>query len=149
MENKKDYLFGKIEEARDNIGYVFEELIPQYDVSSELYDIIEQLVDEQKDECPYYDELNELCIRVENAETEQELDDIESDLDDLALEIDNMTLDHDKVIDAISDYFIYYSDAFDYLQNQDITDFTEAIEYGYKDICSIATFYLLKEGGYY
>lgn len=149
MENRKQELYDKIEEARADLDAAFERLVPDYRVSSELYDSVEQVVDEQKDDCPYYDDLDDLVVRVENTETEEELDEIESDLDDLIYEIDNITLDDDKVIELLSDYFMYYSDAFDYLQNNDITDFDEAIEMGNRDICSIATYYLLREGGYY
>ena len=44
--------------------------------------------------------------------------------------------------------FIYYADAWQYLQDNEITDFTEAIEnMGCKDINAIATYYLMNELG--
>lgn len=39
------------------------------------------------------------------------------------------------------DNFVYYSDAFEYLQNNNITDIKDAIDEGYTDIVSIANYY--------
>lgn len=48
---------------------------------------------------------------------------------------------------AINDYcdtaFIYYDEAWDFLREENITDFTEAIdEFGAKTVCQIACYYL-------
>lgn len=56
-------------------------------------------------------------------------------------------IDEYEVWDAISEeidsYFTYYSDAWDYLQDNSITDFEDAIrDGGCMDICSIAYYYL-------
>lgn len=46
----------------------------------------------------------------------------------------------------IDSQFIYYSDAWDYLQDNNITDFTDAInEYGVTDLVGIASYYLMQE----
>ena len=52
----------------------------------------------------------------------------------------------DALRDEINEAIDCYKDAWDYLRGQNITDFSEAInEWGAKDICSIATFYLEEE----
>ena len=53
---------------------------------------------------------------------------------------------YDAVYEECDSMFIYYSDAWDYLQDQCITDFTEAIDnVGAKNICGIACYYLEQE----
>ena len=52
---------------------------------------------------------------------------------------------YDYVYEEAGDYFIYYSDAFDYLQDNSITDYDDAICEGCHDVCSIATYYLIEE----
>lgn len=52
----------------------------------------------------------------------------------------------DLINEEIDGWFIYYSDAWDYLQDNQITDFSEAIqEWGATDICAIATYYAREE----
>ena len=71
------------------------------------------------------------------------------------LDIAEYALDHFNDGDSISEedfeealreeidsYFTYYSDAWDYLSDNNITDFGEAIHYGMcYDVCSIACYY--------
>ena len=58
-------------------------------------------------------------------------------------------IDEDDVYDAIREesdsYFIYYDDAYDYLRDNCITDFDEAIGDGCTSVCSIAYYYLVQE----
>ena len=58
-------------------------------------------------------------------------------------------IDIDEVYDAIRDecdnYFIYYSDAWNYLEDNCITDFDEAISNCCTSVCSIAYFYAEQE----
>lgn len=55
-------------------------------------------------------------------------------------EIDN------AIFEEIDNRLIYYSSAFDYLESQNITDFSEAInEYGAATVCQIAAYYLQAE----
>ena len=62
---------------------------------------------------------------------------------------DNEDIDEGEVYDAIREecdnYFTYYSDAWDYLQNNSITDFDEAINDGFTGICGFAYYYLVEE----
>ena len=59
-------------------------------------------------------------------------------------------IEEDDVYDAIRDecdsYFTYYSDAWDYLIDNNITDFEDAIRYGgCENVSSIAYYYLEQE----
>ena len=63
---------------------------------------------------------------------------------------DSEDIDESSVYDAISEecdsMFTYYSDAWDYLRDNGITDFDEAInECGCTNVCSIAWYYLRQE----
>lgn len=51
----------------------------------------------------------------------------------------------DAIRDECDSWFIYYQDAWDYLQDNNITDFDEAIdEWGAKDVCAIACYYFVE-----
>lgn len=54
-------------------------------------------------------------------------------------------LSYDNVYDASDSVFTYWSDAFEYLNNQSIPDFKEAIAEGHSRIESIAWYYLMEE----
>ena len=58
-------------------------------------------------------------------------------------------IDEDDEYDAIRDecdaYFTYYDDAWDYLRDNCITDFDEAVRDGFMSVCSIAYYYLEQE----
>lgn len=52
----------------------------------------------------------------------------------------------DEIMNEIDSQFIYYGDAWNYLQEQDITDFTNAIrEFGCTDLMGIASYFVLEE----
>lgn len=51
----------------------------------------------------------------------------------------------DAIDEEIDNYFIYYSDAWDYLQETGTTDFDEAIHEGCTGICEFACYYLRDE----
>lgn len=52
----------------------------------------------------------------------------------------------DMVREELDSWFTYYDDAWDYLQDNCITDFSEAIqEWGATDICAIALYYAQEE----
>lgn len=72
------------------------------------------------------------------------LDDF-SEYEDIEDEIEECDV-WDAIYQSVDDYFIYYSDAWDYLQEESITDFTEAIDnVGARDVCAIAYYYLQQE----
>ena len=52
---------------------------------------------------------------------------------------------YDAVMEECDSYFIYYSDAWDYLRDNNITDFFDAVNNGCDNICSIAYWYLQQE----
>ena len=62
---------------------------------------------------------------------------------------DDKSIDLDDIYDAISDevdnFFIYYDDAWSYLENNSITDFDDAIYAGCTSVCSIAYYYAKEE----
>lgn len=69
---------------------------------------------------------------VDNMYDDQEYDSLDDLMDDVMYELDS--------------YFTYYSDAWDYLQDNCITDFDEAIkEWGVHDVCGIACYYAREE----
>lgn len=52
----------------------------------------------------------------------------------------------EHIYECVGEKFIYYSDAFDYLQEQNITSFKEAFNEGFgENVCTIATYYLEEE----
>lgn len=52
----------------------------------------------------------------------------------------------DRIFEEVGEYFIYYSDAFNYLRDNHIYDFEDAISEGFgKNVCSIASYYLEQE----
>lgn len=81
----------------------------------------------------------------------------ESNLSATAYDIVNNVIDYiceepeeydirDEIMNEIDSQFMYYDDAWNYLQEQNITDFTDAIrEFGVTDIMGIASYYLLDE----
>ena len=94
-----------------------------------------------------YEELKE---RIENAQM-----DVSSQASDVLgyvldrYDEDDQEIDEDEVYDAISEdcdnYFIYYSDAWNYLEDNCITDFDDAVAEGCTGVCSIAYYYLRDE----
>lgn len=52
----------------------------------------------------------------------------------------------DNLLYEIDNHFIYYADAWEYLQDNGITDFSEAIdEFNATNVCSIAGYYAYQE----
>ena len=150
MENKKAELLEKIEELRGDYDSKIEELRPSWDYyTSDLSDIIDECVDELDSNCDILSRLDELEENLQEELTEIDLEEIENDLDDIDSEIYDLELDSDKVIEAICDHFIYYADAWEYLQSTGQTDFEDAFNYGAMDICAIATYYMMREYGVY
>lgn len=149
MENRKTDLLERIENMREDYESKIEELRPSWDYSSDLMDILDECVDELDSNCDILSKLDELEEKLRGELDEDEWEEIENDLDDIDNEIYNLEVDTDKVIEAISDHFIYYSDAWEYLQNADQTDFEDAFNYGATDVCAIATYYMLREYGVY
>lgn len=47
-----------------------------------------------------------------------------------------------RVYEEVSEYFIYYSDAWNYLMDEYISDFADAMREGCTDVCAIASYYL-------
>ncbi len=69
-------------------------------------------------------------------------------LDCISDDLDTLTQDdiQDNLYNYLDGEFIYYSDAFDYLTDNNITDFEDAIKnYGAYDVCSIACYCLEQE----
>ena len=53
---------------------------------------------------------------------------------------------YEEILDVVDGYFTYYSDAWDYLQVNGITDFSEAYdEWEATDVCVIATYYAYQD----
>lgn len=68
------------------------------------------------------------------------LDRLEDDED-----IDTSEFD-DMLNEELDSWFTYYEDAWEYLQDNNITDFSDAIhEWGATDICAIAMYYAREE----
>lgn len=88
----------------------------------------------------------ELREILENADlTPTAYDIVDNVLCEIGDEVDEYDL-RDEVMNEIDSQFIYYDDAWNYLQEQNITDFTDAInEFGCTDLMGIATYYLLQE----
>ena len=60
-------------------------------------------------------------------------------------EIDTSDFD-DMLNEELDSWFTYYDDAWDYLRDNNITDFSDAIhEWGATDICGIACYYAREE----
>ena len=52
----------------------------------------------------------------------------------------------DHIYEEIGEAFIYYADAYEYLQSENITDFKDALNSGFgENVCSIASYYLEEE----
>ena len=63
-------------------------------------------------------------------------------------EFEDETLErlYDKVSETLSDWFIYYHDAAEYLMNARIYEYDEAISMGYKpNVMELAAYYLQEE----
>ena len=94
-----------------------------------------------------YEELKE---RIENAQM-----DVSSQASDVLgyvldrYDEDDDNIDEYDVEDAImeecDEYFTYYDDAWEYLQENCITDFDDAVAEGCTGVCSIAYYYLRDE----
>ena len=141
MQNKKQELLERIEELDEKlIDKWNEETSYNWDYSAVANDIKEEVWDEIKEQ--YEEKIEYIKMEIEEPDDIVYVEDIEAKIDDLEWDIDNLEIDVDLVNEKVNDYFIYYSDAWEYLQDNDITDFQYAFKWGCTDICSIATYYL-------
>lgn len=146
MENKKAELLERIEELREKHEEKIYDLRPSsWSISDPLYDILNEVADDLEYDSDIMGRLDDIADRVYAMLSEDDFDDIDCELLDIEFEIENLTFDDDVVIEKIDNYFVYYSDAWEYLSNNHITDFEEAMEYGLTNVCAIATYYLNEE----
>ena len=89
-----------------------------------------------------------MLIRTLKRLKDEELYGFESDIVDNIIDSydDEEEIDYDTFLERLEEelgsYFTYYSDAFDFLQENNITDFNDAIqEWGATDVCAIACYY--------
>lgn len=88
-------------------------------------------------------ELREILENADLSATAYDI--VDAVLDNIGEDVDEYDL-RDEVLNEIDSQFIYYDDAWNYLQEQDITDFTNAIrEFGCTDLMGIASYYVLEE----
>lgn len=144
MEHVKLSLRAKLE---DTFGLLEDKLwdLKSGNYSTDLEDIIEEAVDELENDFELEEKVNDLVEKIACAETIEELEEIEGEIDLLECDIDDLALDDENIIDKINEHFVYYDDAWEYLQCSDITDFEEAFDNGITDITGIATYYLEQE----
>ena len=90
-----------------------------------------------------YSELRRLCDECLCGIAGDIVDNILSGMDEDE-EINEWDMD-DRISEEIDSYMTYYSDAWDYLQDNGITDFSDAIANGCEDVTSIACYYALEE----
>lgn len=77
-----------------------------------------------------------------NSIIEKEIINILEDYADPEEDINNIDINDLIQENGAFPELIYYRDCWNFLQEEDITNFEEAIAIGYKDITSIATYYL-------
>ena len=88
-------------------------------------------------------ELREILENADLSPTAYDI--VDSVLDNIGDDVDEYDI-RDEIMNEIDSQFIYYDDAWNYLQEQDITDFTNAIrEFGASDLMGIASYYVLQE----
>ena len=114
-------------------------------MSDELYDILDNIVDEIDNNNNIVAQLDNAEEKLEECENMDDLDDVECELDDIEDEIENLEIDSKDVYDVIYDHFIYDDDAYEYLKSQNISDFEDAIADGITRVCDIASYYLIQE----
>lgn len=91
-----------------------------------------------------YAELRNMCEESLSGLAYDITDNILSGMDEDE-EIDQSDFE-DRINEEIDNYFIYYQDAWEYLQDNNITDFEDAIrDWGCTDICAIASYYARDE----
>ena len=85
-------------------------------------------------------------------EAQCDLSDVCTDILDNVLNMFDESMDDidvDDVYDILNqecdDYFIYYDDAWDYLRDNSITDFDDAVANGCTNVCAIACWYAYQE----
>lgn len=153
MLEKINYLQNEVDILQDYIEERREELYPGvWDVSDTLYEVATTAVDSVMDDL--IDEVDDLKERLNDLENiaedviDDDLDDILSDINALRDRVDDIEYS-EELTDALHEEmdraFIYYSDAWDYLQERGITDFEDAFKNGCTNICSIAYYYLSEE----
>lgn len=74
------------------------------------------------------------------------LDEIENNLDYYSKFLKETT--YDFVEEYVRDTFIIYKDAFDFLKNNKITDFSDAVEKGYGDDVYLVAHYYVQQNVY-
>lgn len=77
-----------------------------------------------------------------NSIIEKEIINILEDYADQEEDINNIDINNLIEENGAFPELIYYHDCWSFLQEEDITDFSEAIENGYNDITGIANYYL-------
>lgn len=77
-----------------------------------------------------------------NSIIEEQIINILEDYADKEEDINNIDINELIEENGAFPELIYYNDCWNFLQEENITDFEEAIAIGYKDIMSIATYYL-------
>lgn len=141
MQNKKLELIARLNEMDEKLFDKWnEETSYNWDYSADANDIKEEVWDEMKEE--WKSKIEDTKVDIEDAEDIETLEGIENYIDHLEWDIEHLEIDTDLVNEKVNDYFIYYNDAYDYLQDNNITDFEDAFNNGYTDICGIATYYL-------
>lgn len=144
MQNKKQELLERIREVEEKLTEKWNyETSYNWDYSAVANDIKEEVWDEIKEQ--YEEKIEDIKMEIEEPDDIVSIEVIETRIDDLEYEIDNLEIDVDLVNEKVNDYFIYYSDAWEYLQDNDITDFSDAFDNGCTQVCEIATFYLMNE----
>lgn len=144
MQNKKQELLERIRELEEKLTEKWnEETSYNWDYSAVANDIKEEVWDEIKEQ--YEEKIEGIKMEIEEPDDIVSIEVIETRIDDLEYEIDNLEIDVDLVNEKVNDYFIYYSDAWEYLQDNDITDFSDAFDNGCTQVCEIAAFYLSDE----
>ena len=92
--------------------------------------------------------LKELREMSRDGMSDEAINVIDNVIDNYEKEEDDEEDVYDNLWNECDEAFIYYSDAFRYLEDNNITDFSEAInEFGCKNVCSIACYYLMQELG--
>lgn len=93
-----------------------------------------------------YSELRRLCDESLSGISETIIDYVLCGLDeeeDIDYDIEDI---EERINEELDNYFTYYSDAWEYLQDNCITDFEDAFyEWNATDICSIACYYAHEE----
>lgn len=119
-----------------------------YDYSQEASDIVLECIDELRDEIDLDSKMEDLHSKIDELNNMDDLEEIEQEIESIEQDIEYLEIDSDTLMYKIDECFIYYYKAWEYLQEHGITDFEDAFNNGYTDVCSIATYYLMQELGY-